>query len=161
MTSQSTRAFDAKIALHAAGKAAYAAAGETKVDISFGFRWPIVNDDYVSFLGGRVENRIEPAMGLRGPSFSQQDETIHLDIEIGAWRPGHLDEDDRAVQERVFHLYGVLVDHLLTTDATLGGTVVSILPERLEWDGATTEDGSSWGRIAVVAATFVAVSRIR
>jgi hypothetical protein len=161
VTSQSTRALAAKTALHEAGKAAFAAADETAVDVSFGFRWPIVNNDYVSFLGGEVTNRPMSGMGLRGPGFSQQDETITLDVELGAWRPGHLDDDDKAVQERVFHLYDVLVDHLLTNDPTLGGTVVSILPGTLKWDGTTTEDESGWGRIAVIAASFTAEARIR
>jgi hypothetical protein len=161
VTSQSSRALAVKTALHAAGKAAYAAADETAVDVSYGFRWPIVNNDYVSFLGGETEYRIVPEMGLRGPSLSQQDATVHLDVEFGAWRPGHLDEDDQAVQERVFALYGILVDHLLTNDPTLGGLVVSILPESEKWDGATTGEETGWGRIAVIAARFVAPVRIR
>jgi hypothetical protein len=151
-----TAAFAAKDALQDAIKAALTAKNETEVDITFGFRWPMINKSWISLLSG------ESDISWAGLGARAQDEVIRLEVHFGAWSPvipGNDDEYD--VQDRAFELVDIVTAYIRSTDLTLGGTVKTCLPSKIAWDGATTDDESGQSRVCVVAVEFTCTHRIR
>jgi len=142
--------------LMAAVAAALDAAGETgKVDVTNGFRWPIVSHDWIS--SGETTSDIDPASV--GPRVALK-ETITLHLSIGAWNPGSDEEAELAAFHRAFYLLGLIVKHVRTQDITLDGSVLWCLPGSSSSAGATLPADQGGGRVCEIAATFVCQHRI-
>ena len=150
--SDTTAQRPARDALIEAAKVALA--GE-QVDIGRGFRWPIVEHDWV--FATETESEINPAE--IGPRRSL-DERITLTLSIGAWRPGSDQEAEDAAFNRAFDLLERIQRHVRQQDPTLGGVVLSCVEGSSVSDGATAEGDSGLGRLIEIAATFVCQHRI-
>lgn len=128
--------------------------GDKDVDITFGPSWPVTKDAWVSQQGISSDT----AEGPLGPS-RQQAETITLYLEVGAWVAGTGDQVATAAFDRTFALLSTIQNYIRVSDITLGGTVLWCIPGSSQSDGVADEDGS--GYFAVIAASFVALHRIR
>ena len=127
---------------------------DRNVDITFGPAWPVDAECWVS--QGRTLTDTDPAtLG----SSRQQQERITFFIEVGAWIAGKGDEVATAAFDRAFGLLRTIQDHIRVKDITLGGNVLWCVPGSTESDGVSDDDGS--GYYAVIAASFVAIHRIR
>lgn len=152
--SETTAQATARAALITAATAALAADTEG-VDIGRGFRWPIVNRDWV--FATETDSDIDPATISPRRTL---DEKITLTLSIGAWRPGDDQEAEDAAFDRAFDLLGTIQQYIRTQDITLGGTVLWCVPGSSTSAGATTEGDSGVGRLTEIAATFVCQHRI-
>lgn len=150
--SETTAQATARAALIEAAKVALA--GEP-VDIGRGFRWPIVNNDWV--FATETDSDIDPA--TIGPRRTL-DEKITLTISIGAWRPGGDQEAEDTAFDRAFDLLGRIQQQVRKNDITLGDTVLWCIPGSSTSAGATTEGESGEGRLTEIVATFVCQHRI-
>ena len=150
--SETTAQATARAALIEAAKVALESEA---VDIGRGFRWPIVNQDWV--FATETDSDIDPA--TIGPRRTQ-DEKITLHLSIGAWRPGGDQEAEDAAFDRAFDLLGRIQQHVRKNDITLGGTVLWCVPGSSTSAGATTSGDSGDGRLTEIAATFVCQHRI-
>jgi hypothetical protein len=125
------------------------------VDIGRGFRWPIVNNDWV--FATETQSDVNPEnLGPR----RMLEEKITLHLSIGAWRPGGDQAAEDAAFNRAFDLLGRIQQYIRVTDPTLGGVVLWCLPGSSDSLGATTEGDSGDGRLTEIAATFVCSHRI-
>jgi hypothetical protein len=130
-----------------------ALADEREVDVSAGFSWPMRFHDWVA-LGNVRATRDAATIGPR----RQQQETLTIDVNIGAWRPGSGSAIAEAAWGRAFQLLALIEAHLLTGDnTTLGGAVLWCLPG----DTDTTGDDYDDGYQVEIAATFVCSHRTR
>lgn len=150
--SETTAQATARAALIEAAKSALD--GEA-VDIGRGFRWPIINRDWV--FATETDSDIDPA--TIGPRRTL-DEQITLTVSIGSWRPGGNQAAEDAAFDRAFDLLGRIQNHVRKNDITLGGTVLWCVPGSSTSAGATTEDESGDGRLTEIVATFVCQHRI-
>lgn len=150
--SETTAQATARAALIEAAKIALE--GE-KVDIGRGFRWPIVNPDWV--FATETDSDID--LATIGPRRTL-DERITLTISIGAWRAGDDQESEDRAFNRAFDLLGRIQNHVRKNDITLGGTVLWCVPGSSTSAGATTDLDSNLGRLTEIAATFVCQHRI-
>jgi hypothetical protein len=125
------------------------------VDIGRGFRWPVVNNDWV-FATETDSNIDAQSIGPR----RQQDERITLTLSIGSWRPGSDQEAEDRAFNRAFELLKRIQEHIRKNDITLGGTVLWCLPGSSTAAGATTEGDTFDGRLTEIIATFVCSHRI-
>lgn len=126
---------------------------EPEVDVTAGFQWPMRYPDWVA-LGDVRATRDPKTIGPR----RQQDETLTIDVNLGAWRPGTGTEVAEAAWERVFELLALVEAHLLAgNNTTLGGAVLWCLPG----DTDTTGEEYDGGYQVEIAATFVCSHRTR
>lgn len=150
--SETTAQATARAALIEAAKVALV--GEA-VDIGRGFRWPIVNNDWV--FATETDSDIDPA--TIGPRRTL-DERITLTLSIGAFRSGGDQEAEDLAFNRAFDLLGKIQNHVRKNDITLGGTVLWCVPGSSTSDGATTDSDAGDGRITEIVAQFVCQHRI-
>lgn len=150
--SETTAQSTARAALIEAAKVALD--GED-VDIGRGFRWPIVNPDWV--FATETDSDIDTA--TIGPRRTLE-ERITLTLSIGAWRPGGDQEAEDAAHSRAFDLLGRIQKQVRTQDITLGGTVLWCVPGSSTSAGATVPGQSGDGRLTEIVATFVCQHRI-
>ncbi|MEB0286162.1 hypothetical protein QN355_06315 [Cryobacterium sp. 10S3] len=151
-SSNTTAQHTAKVALFEACKVALA--GED-VDVSFGFRWPFVSNDWASLTD--TDSEVDPkAIAPR----RSQDETLTLSVSVGSWRAGDDAATELATSARAFDLLGKIQSHIRENDITLGGTVLWCVPGRSSSAGATTDQDAEFGRLTEIAATFVCAHRI-
>lgn len=152
--SEFTAQVEARAALIAAAEVALASDSEG-VDIGRGFRWPLVERDWL--FATETESVIDPKdIGPR----RQLTEQITLHLTIGSWRPGDDQDAEDAAFNRAFGLLQTLQNYVRKIDITLGGTVLWCIPGSSSSAGATTSDESGDGRITEIAATFVCSHRI-
>ncbi|MFJ2535858.1 hypothetical protein [Microbacterium maritypicum] len=142
----------ARSALLAAAKAALD--GQTDIDFYSGWQYPVTQPNWVATTD--VHADMDPAN--IGPRRSQ-DETITLGVSIGAWLPGHTEDDIVAAFERAFSILNTIQTHIRTEDITLADTVLWCVPGATDSDGAVDEDGS--GYQVEIATTFVCQHRVR
>lgn len=152
--SDTTAQHEAKVALVAAARAALE--DEEEVDIQFGFRWPFKHPDWFSVL--ETDSDVNPA--VIGPRMTQ-DETITINVSVGAWLPGSDEETEVAASARAFELLAKVQRHIRQNDPTLGGTVMWCLLGPSKADGETSDTDSQQGRLAEIAAAFICKHRIR
>lgn len=126
-----------------------------QVDIGRGFRWPIVNYDWV--FATETDSDIDTA--TIGPRRTL-DEKITLTLSVGSWRPGGDQEAEDTAFARAFDLLKRIQLHIRKNDITLGGTVLWCVPGSSTAAGATTENESGDGRLTEIIATFVCSHRI-
>lgn len=128
-----------------------------KVAIGFGFRWPIIGQDWL--FGTETTSDIEAA--TVGPRRTL-DEQITLTVTVGSWAPYDPDADvatESETLDRAFYLLGLVQDYIRTQDITLGGTVLWCLPGSS--NSATDSDVTAGiGRVTEITATFVCKHRI-
>lgn len=155
--SETTAQADAMSALLAAARLALATADpDQKVDIGYGFRWPIVNRDW--FFGTDTSSDIEPK--TIGPR-RMLEETITLTVTVGTWKPHDPDAAEATeltTLDHAFELLGKVQQHIRTQDITLGGTVLWCLPGSST--SATSDGELADGRVTEIIATFVCSHRI-
>jgi len=130
--------------------------GDTDLDIGRGFRWPIVNPDWV--FATETESDIDPA--TLGPRRSQ-DERITLHLSIGAFEPGNDQDAEDAAFGRAFGRLARIQQYIRENDITLGGTVLWCVPGPSNSAGATADSDAGQGRLIEIAASFVCSHRIR
>lgn len=132
-----------------------ALADDPDVDITVGPPLvPAGHDAWVCQRG--VGTETEP--GPLGPT-RQQQETLTLYLEVGAWAAGAFDDTAQAAFDRAFGILDTIQTHIRVNDITLGGTVLWCTPGPSQSDGTANEDGS--GFFAVIGASFLAHHRIR
>lgn len=142
----------ARTALLAAAKTALAA--ENDIDFYSGWQWPITQPNWVATTD--VHSDMDPAN--IGPRRSQN-ESITFGMSVGAWVPGHSEEDIVAAFERAFEILNTIQTHIRMNDITLADTVLWCVPGTTDSDGAQDEDGS--GYQVEIATTFVCEHRVR
>lgn len=155
MTALSTVAWQFKKALYDAAVALWET-NHPEVLVTWGpHTAPTVPDDLVSFTD--VSSDQEPAT-LSATNRSRE-ETLNLDIEFWAFRPGRVDaalEAEQALYERM----GELEHYVRQTDTTLGGTVRQCFLVRHAAASAAYSRGQEQGALAGAVATFQAIVRI-
>ncbi|WP_292729618.1 hypothetical protein [Microbacterium sp. UBA837] len=141
----------ARAGLEAAIRAALT--DEPEVDIYPGFQWPVNYPDWTAL--GQATSETDPKnIGPR----RQMDETITIDVNVGAWRPGRGREVAQAAYDRVFSLLVKIQNYILDGDnITLGGAVLWCVPGGFDADGEEFEGGFQ----AEIAARFVCSHRMR
>ena len=72
---------------------------EDEVDIAFGFRWPLVHNDWAALTSINADQDTATI----GPRRSQ-DETITFHASFGSWHPGEDEEAVKAAFDRAFEL---------------------------------------------------------
>lgn len=147
-----TAAMRARAGMLAAIRAALA--GEERLDIDAGWMGPPGHYDWVAL--GDVSVDTDPK--TVGPRRSW-DETISLEVNIGAWRPG-TDAETTVIPayQRADALLSKISTYVTTGDqTTLGGVVAWTLPGSASWAGAEYDGGFQ----IEVAATFICSHRVR
>lgn len=142
----------ARAGLLAAVRAALA--DDPDVDIDAGWMGAPAEDDWVA-LGDVAVDTDPKTVGPR----RSWDETITIDLNVGAWRPGSTAETTVIpAYERADALLSKIATYVTTGDnTTLGGVVSWCLPGSAQWAGAEVAGGFQ----IEVAATFICSHRVR
>jgi hypothetical protein len=132
--------------------AARAAVAGERVDFYEFFESTAAENDWVGI--GDAEATSDPKS--INHSSRHIDETITLEINIGAFRPGRTEDVAKAAWERATALLELIAVHI-ASDVTLDGAVLWCLPGNTAVVLADTERGFQ----AEVAATFTCSHRVR
>lgn len=145
----STKAFDLKVAFHAAAQSLFPSA-----QVVLGNPGTYQSDDVIEF--GTVSSQQEP----RGMSTNRsREETLEQEVIVSVFRGGGIDAELSVFTAAYDYLNG-LAEHVRVTDTAVGGTVRECFLTSHQYASGSSDQSMAQGRIGVIVATFTARARI-